>query len=447
MAAEIDRPYVYIIRSNTPGVTLPIEMDPKYELMPSELRVTNSYGSKTARVRYLEKIQVGPDSLGGEIEQALRAGEQPFVVVDNVIKASRIFQLLQHLELLSRRVVISVSGLSGAGKSEFSSILGSYLVEAECPAYILSVDNYYLRTSAENTQYRSMLLQKSEESLEAYLGSQAEVDLARLSSLTSAFHAGATSLELRKMDLVQSSVVSDPAATDMENVRALIIEGTWSIEIEHVDVRIVLASRPDLTLLRRIKRGREPITPELEQVVLSEQRKLGQLRERCDIEIYDDYFVEFPSRRFRGGFSPRTSEGSTPSVEQFISTQHREMLTKRRKGQRITYSNEAPFCPIPSVSGQDASLHAIRMLHTMTVAQGILASSSSVINYHRIWARDSVITGLGGLLAKDEQLMQGLKASLDILARCAGPDGQIPSNVAVKESGELDGVSYGGLAG
>jgi hypothetical protein len=65
-------------------------------------------------------------------------------------------------------------------------------------------------------------------------------------------------------------------------------------------------------------------------------------------------------------------------------------------------------------------------------------------NYRRIWARDSVICGLAGVLIDDQIVIDGLAASLDALASELGPEGQVPSNVAVGGDGA---PSYGSLAG
>ena len=90
---------------------------------------------------------------------------------------------------------------------------------------------------------------------------------------------------------------------------------------------------------------------------------------------------------------------------------------------------------------------ALQLLRRATTPSGILASVSEVSNYRRIWARDGVICGLAGLVAGDAEVTSGLRASLETLARCQAPEGQIPSNVEVDSDGQVRDVSYGGLAG
>lgn len=90
---------------------------------------------------------------------------------------------------------------------------------------------------------------------------------------------------------------------------------------------------------------------------------------------------------------------------------------------------------------------ALQLLRRATTPSGILASVSEVSNYRRIWARDGVICGLAGLVAGDAEVTSGLRASLETLARCQAPEGQIPSNVEVDSDGQVRDLSYGGLAG
>lgn len=87
-----------------------------------------------------------------------------------------------------------------------------------------------------------------------------------------------------------------------------------------------------------------------------------------------------------------------------------------------------------------------KLLRAATTPDGILASPTNVTNYRRVWARDSVMCGLAGVAMGDEVVVQGLKGTLDTLAREQGPDGQIPSNVSMHD-GEVGDVSYGGLSG
>lgn len=94
----------------------------------------------------------------------------------------------------------------------------------------------------------------------------------------------------------------------------------------------------------------------------------------------------------------------------------------------------------------DIYAKALAVLRQATVAEGILAlaTTEETENYTRVWARDSMMAGYAGLLAGDEAVTAGMKASLYTLARHQSPLGIIPSNVGIGTSKK---VSYGGTAG
>ncbi|MCF6295136.1 MAG: hypothetical protein L3J25_05555 [Flavobacteriaceae bacterium] len=88
---------------------------------------------------------------------------------------------------------------------------------------------------------------------------------------------------------------------------------------------------------------------------------------------------------------------------------------------------------------------ALVILRSLTTSKGILASTIESDNYKRIWARDSIICGIAGLLADDNIIIDGLKQSLITLARHQHILGIIPSNV-LENDDEVD-ISYGSLVG
>jgi len=86
---------------------------------------------------------------------------------------------------------------------------------------------------------------------------------------------------------------------------------------------------------------------------------------------------------------------------------------------------------------------AIDLLHGLTTSHGIQASTVEADNYKRIWARDSIVCGLAGLIVKDTIVIEGLGNSLLTLAGNQHELGMIPSNV----SPDGAGVSFGSLVG
>jgi len=87
---------------------------------------------------------------------------------------------------------------------------------------------------------------------------------------------------------------------------------------------------------------------------------------------------------------------------------------------------------------------SVDLLHRLTTPDGILASTIEADNYKRIWARDSIVCGLAGLMIKDMLLTDGLKNSLLTLAKTQHELGMIPSNVLPTDHSD---ISFGSLAG
>ncbi|WP_420455994.1 PfkB family carbohydrate kinase [Rubrivirga sp.] len=87
------------------------------------------------------------------------------------------------------------------------------------------------------------------------------------------------------------------------------------------------------------------------------------------------------------------------------------------------------------------------LLRASLADAGYLASPTDRTNYRRVWARDGVICGLAGLASGDDALADGLRRTVETLLAHVGPQGQVPSNVAVGPDGRAEAVSYGGLAG
>jgi len=84
------------------------------------------------------------------------------------------------------------------------------------------------------------------------------------------------------------------------------------------------------------------------------------------------------------------------------------------------------------------------MIQSACNQDGIYASPVQQDNYMRVWARDSIIAGIAGLLIEDEKIIAGLKSSILTLSKHQLEKGTIPSNV---QSDPKLHVSYGSLVG
>jgi len=87
---------------------------------------------------------------------------------------------------------------------------------------------------------------------------------------------------------------------------------------------------------------------------------------------------------------------------------------------------------------------AWQVLSDCIIPEGLLASSANKDNYRRIWARDSMIAGITGLLGNRQNVIAAFQDSVLSLMSNQAANGQIPSNVGL---GSKRTVSFGSLAG
>lgn len=286
----------------------------------------------------------------------IQKGDMPadkIVINDgNVDKANVIFpELLKLLKQISEaqpsdKVVISVHGGSGVGKSEIGSLIGYYLNDLGIGSYILSGDNYphripkvndaeRMRVFRENgikglvrkgefTKERNIKLQELQDQgsdsnpelykelpwlavyqeagkngLSNYLGTNNEIDFNEVNHIIAEFKNGAESIMLKRMGREEKELWYD--AVDFSNVKVLVIEWTHgnNDNLVGVDIPILLNSTPQETLEHRRSRNRDGATdsPFTMMVLNIEQNLLCSQAHKAKIIVtkagnvisYEDY--------------------------------------------------------------------------------------------------------------------------------------------------------------
>lgn len=219
-------------------------------------------------------------------------GDQVQIGEDHIKKASLIFPKLlpMVLSLLGERreqkVVVTVCGGSGVGKSEIASLLSYYLKEFGLGSYTLSGDNYPRRIPAHNDAERLRVFHTGgRAALDAYLGSDAEIDFQEVEEIVAAFKSGQEEIWLKRMGRTEDALWYEKV--DFREVSVLVIEWTHGNSdcYQGVDIPVLLNSTPQETLAHRAARGRDggtdsPFTMmvlELEQEKLKKQAKKAKL--------------------------------------------------------------------------------------------------------------------------------------------------------------------------
>lgn len=224
----------------------------------------------------------------------------------------------------NNKVVISVYGGSGVGKSEIGSIISHYFKLQGIQSYVLSGDNYPYRIPSENDRERvnrfryaglaslasnedftnewNAAIQESWElendsdpakvethpffktyqkagrdSLKKYLGTDKEIDFPRINNIIQKFKHGDKYIPLKRMGRFSNDIGFE--VVDFSKTEILIIEWTHGNNnlLTGVDTPIFLFSTPAETLAHRLKRARDrgADSPFVNMVLGLEQQKLN----------------------------------------------------------------------------------------------------------------------------------------------------------------------------
>lgn len=233
-------------------------------------------------------------------------GDKVSIDKTHIEKAKIIFEkLLEEVKALGRdKIVISVCGGSGVGKSETASLLSYFFRSMGIGSYTLSGDNYprripmyndaerlhIFRESAirgmlkdgEYSKERFEIIHKLQEEgkdadkanvqscpwyesylrngasgLASYLGMEKEIDFKQIEDIVASFKNGKDKIYLKRMGRDDAALWYDEV--DFSDINILIIEWTHgnSKNYAGVDIPILLNSTPEETLEHRRLRNRD----------------------------------------------------------------------------------------------------------------------------------------------------------------------------------------------
>ena len=240
------------------------------------------------------------------IPQGDMPGDKVQIGPGHIAKANTIFPLLlkEMAQLEGERVVISVFGGSGVGKSETASLLAWYLNCAGIGAYVMSGDNYPRRIPLYNDAERNRVFRTAglkgllsdgvysdevqaqlnglwEQELDAepakvaefpwlasyqsygraalagYLGTDLEQDFEEINGVIANFRSGAASGWLKRMGRTEDARWY--SQVDFSGIDVLILEWTHgnNAALKGIDIPILLNSTPEETRAHRRSRARD----------------------------------------------------------------------------------------------------------------------------------------------------------------------------------------------
>ncbi len=181
------------------------------------------------------------------------------------------------------RYVITVAGESGSGKSETAHAIANELKSFEINSIVLGQDDYFYLPPKLNSEKRKANV--------GWLGPHKEVNFAALEQ--NLFDAVRGSSEIVKplvnydLDTVSSETIN------LQDVKVVIAEGTYTSLLKHVDTRVFIARDWIKTLEHRRERNRGNEVNDVftENILATEHKIIAGHKQLADFVINDDYQV------------------------------------------------------------------------------------------------------------------------------------------------------------
>lgn len=191
--------------------------------------------------------------------------------------------VIQNIRKKKTRYIITIAGESGSGKSETGKAISDELEKFGIKSVLLGQDDYFVLPPKSND------LKRREDP--DWLGPHVEVKLDVLEqNLVNAIQG---KREIIKPLVDYDSNTIEDEIINLDGIKVLIAEGTYTSLLKHVDTRIFICRNLLDTLEHRQKRnrGNEVGDPFIEQVLGIEHKIIAGHKQLADILITKDYGV------------------------------------------------------------------------------------------------------------------------------------------------------------
>lgn len=188
--------------------------------------------------------------------------------------ADALMDALDALRARSARTVIGIAGESGSGKTTTALALSRALAARGRAPATLHQDDYFLRPPRLNHEFR----RRHPESV-----GPGEVNLALLGEHLAAFRAGRSGVLVPVVDAEADRF--DARTRDFSGVDVLVVEGTYVLLLDDVDVGIFLSATHEQTHARRLVRARDVFEPFVEDVLRTEHAVIAPQRARASLVV------------------------------------------------------------------------------------------------------------------------------------------------------------------
>ena len=191
--------------------------------------------------------------------------------------------IIQDIRKKKTRFIITVAGESGSGKSETGKAIANELDKSGIKSVLLGQDDYFVLPPKSND------LKRREDP--EWLGPHLEVKLDVLEqNLVNAIQG---KKEIIKPLVDYDSNTIEDETINLDGIKVLIAEGTYTSLLKHVDTKIFICRNwlDTLELRQKRMRGNEVGDPFIEQVLSVEHKIIAGHKQLADILITKDFKV------------------------------------------------------------------------------------------------------------------------------------------------------------
>lgn len=186
------------------------------------------------------------------------------------------------------KAVVAIGGESGSGKSVASMCLQRTAFNDGMAAFVVHQDDYFRKPPRTNHAYRMAHLD--------WVGPQ-EVQLDVLQRHLDAFRMGAETLEKPLVNYRTDEILVE--TVQMRQYPLLIVEGTYAMQLEGIDVKVFIDRTYQDTKRQRMERDREPNSRFLERVLELEHGIIAPGKQHAHLVVGKDYRVVMGPRDYR----------------------------------------------------------------------------------------------------------------------------------------------------
>ncbi len=205
------------------------------------------------------------------------------IINENHRKAARqvVDLIFDKINSKKGKYIISVAGESGAGKSEIAASIAKILAEKNISSFIFQQDDYFKYPPKTNAKMRIIDIR--------HVG-MSEVKLDLINEELKTILDGNNKIEKPLVIFEEDRI--DKETVNLENIKVIIVEGTYVTALKNIDQRIFIDRDLNDTKESRKKRNREKQDEFLEAILLNENKIIAPQKSLADIIITKDYDAE-----------------------------------------------------------------------------------------------------------------------------------------------------------